>query len=135
MWALMGATLGQSITTSMKPMVEATLAAAKRKKADKGKGKTYNLHEIHLLAGWSGVSNMMDIPSIWQQFQSTKDKLINKDNLWKKVKEWSQELGCKVDIGFYLGKNTTEDLTNMVMTGGGGVVILETAARRCSLLM
>ena len=64
MWVMMGATLGQSITTAMKPIAEATLAAAKRKKADEEKGKIYNLYEIHLFMGWSGVSNTKNLPSI-----------------------------------------------------------------------
>ena len=54
--------------------------------------------------GWSGVSNMKDLPSIWQEFQSTKNKVIHEDNLLKKVKEWSRELGYEVDNGVYLGK-------------------------------
>ena len=70
--------------------------------------------------GWSGVLNIRDLPSIWQEFQSTKNKLSNKDNLLKKVKEWSRELGYEVDNGVYLGKKTMEDLINVVMTGGGG---------------
>ena len=60
----MGATLGLSKTEAMKPMAEATLIAAKQKKANEGKGKTYDLYNIHLLMGWSGVSNMKDLPSI-----------------------------------------------------------------------
>ena len=61
---MIGATLSVSITTVMKPMAVATLTAAKQKKADEGKGKAYNLYNIHLLIGWSGVSNMKDLLSI-----------------------------------------------------------------------
>ena len=50
---MMGATLDLSITRVMKPMVEATLPAVKQKKADEGKGETYNFYEIHLLVEWS----------------------------------------------------------------------------------
>ena len=50
------------------------------------------------------------------------------------MKEWSQELWYEVDNGVYLEKKTTEDLINVVVTGDGGVVILETSARGSSLL-
>ena len=44
------------------------IKSGKRKKADEGIGKAYNVYEIHLLVGWSGVSNMKNLSFIWQQF-------------------------------------------------------------------
>ena len=41
-WELMGAPLGQSISTAMKPIADATTTAAKRKETEKGKGKMYD---------------------------------------------------------------------------------------------
>ena len=67
-WALMGRALGQSISTAMKPIADATTTAAKRKEAEKEKGKTYDLYEIHLLMGWSGVENVKDLQIIWREF-------------------------------------------------------------------
>ena len=48
---MMGANTGLSITTAIKLMANATLKAAKQKKMEEGKGKTYNLCEIHPLMG------------------------------------------------------------------------------------
>ena len=51
------------------------------------------------------------------------------------MNEWSRELEYEVDNGVHLRKKTMEDLSNVGMTGGGGVATLKTKARGCSLLV
>ena len=93
------------------------------------KGKKYDTFELAALRGWSSQHKLAKLQPIWKEFQRTKNMDTNRDNLWKQVTLWSDELGIEVDEAVYIGKGTLEDYVNLKLTPYGHISTFKTSDR------
>lgn len=138
-WAQMAKNISSSLSTSF-----ASAAAAFKPPVDPGDvsengGVLYDKFQMAIVQGFAHVPDITGVPSLWAQFQYTKNIAMHKENLKRKMRAWATAKDRKphvpIDNGLYIPDATMREIITLNFNPGGVLAEADTADLGLSMLI
>ena len=96
--------------------------------------KNYDIYELSVVEGFSGVDTIDEIQRVWHLFQTVKNMDTRRLNRGNVMKEWATHMSVEIDDSVYFNKSTIEDIVNLHFNPGGCLATFKSAEKGISFL-
>ena len=91
-------------------------------------------NNVAALKSYCGVLTPVDIPTIWDAFQQTKELVSHRHNLRIGMQRWSKQKGLDIDKAPFFTENSIKDIVGLNFNPGKAVPIFSSPQRGISIL-
>ncbi len=140
MWAQFTASISQSFASAAASMNPAAPRADGSSAYEEG-GKNYDEFQLAVLRGFAHTHMINFIPPIWPMFQYSKHIDSHRDNLRRKMIEWSVSITptkpdhVMIERGLYFPTQVMRDILALRFNPGGPTADVSTASKGMSILV